>query len=152
LETEWSATVNEMELIELLWNINREIIKRLKPFASDAGLSLTEAFVLWKTHKAGTKRVIALADELGLVPSTLTGVLDRLVEAGWLVRENDPEDRRAVVMKATAKLSELLKTFTKASSDSFASSLRALPAGTKTRLKGDLEGLLDCLQQGKGGK
>ena len=96
-------------VIELLWNINREIIKRLKPFAADAGLSLTEAFVLWKTHKAGTKRVIALADELGLVPSTLTGVLDRLVEAGWLVRESDPEDRRAVVMKATAKMGELLE-------------------------------------------
>jgi DNA-binding MarR family transcriptional regulator len=152
METEWSATVSDREMIELLWNIDREIIKRLKPLASEAGLSLTEAFVLWKTHKAGTKRVTALADELGLVPSTLTGVLDRLVEAGWLVRESEPEDRRAVVMRTTEKLSDLLKHFIRASSDSFARAFRTLPDATRARLKGDLVDLLECLQQGKGAK
>ncbi len=143
------GTVSDIEMIELLWNINRELIRQLKPLARDAGLSLTEAFVLLRTQRAGTTRVTALADDLGLVPSTLTGVLDRLVGAGWLVRESDREDRRAVVMKATAKLGELLTSLVKAATDTFARSFHALPAGTRTRLHGDLKALLSCLQQGK---
>src|SRR4051794_527969 len=41
-----------------------------------------------------------LARRMGLHPATVTGVLDRLERAGWAVRERDPSDRRAVVVKA----------------------------------------------------
>lgn len=34
-------------------------------------------------------------------PSTLTGVLRRLVDAGWLLREIAPEDHRRTRLKAT---------------------------------------------------
>ena len=138
-----------MELVELLWSIDRAILKRVKPRAREAGLSLTEALVLWRTRSAGTTRVTALAEDLGMVPSTLTGVLDRLVEAGWLARESDPEDRRAVVMRTTEKVSELLKTLTRAISDTVARSFRKLPSDAKDRLHRDLVTLLECLQEGK---
>jgi DNA-binding MarR family transcriptional regulator len=42
----------------------------------------------------------ALARRAGLHPATMTGVLDRLERAGWIVRERDPADRRAVVVRA----------------------------------------------------
>ena len=38
----------------------------------------------------------ALARRAGLHPATMTGILDRLERGGWIVRERDPEDRRAV--------------------------------------------------------
>ncbi|WP_433461714.1 MarR family winged helix-turn-helix transcriptional regulator [Spirillospora sp. CA-128828] len=41
----------------------------------------------------------ALARETGLHPATVTGVLDRLVKGGWVSRERDPSDRRAVVIR-----------------------------------------------------
>ncbi len=144
--------MNEIELIDLLWSIDREVFKRLKPRVRESGLSMTEAFVLWRTRSAGTTRVTALAEDLGLVPSTLTGVLDRLVEGGWLVRESDPEDRRAVVMKTTAKVSELLKSVTRAISDTFSKSFHRLPADTRERLRGDLRKLLECLQEERAAK
>jgi DNA-binding MarR family transcriptional regulator len=40
----------------------------------------------------------ALAKEAGLHPATLTGILDRLERGGWLSRERDPHDRRAVLL------------------------------------------------------
>ena len=43
----------------------------------------------------------ALARTAGLHPATMTGILDRLEKAGWIVRERDPEDRRAVVVRAS---------------------------------------------------
>src|SRR3954451_21089739 len=42
----------------------------------------------------------ALARTAGLHPATMTGILDRLEKAGWIARERDPEDRRAVVLRA----------------------------------------------------
>lgn len=42
----------------------------------------------------------ALARRAGLHPATMTGILDRLERGGWVARERDPADRRAVVVKA----------------------------------------------------
>jgi DNA-binding MarR family transcriptional regulator len=42
----------------------------------------------------------ALARRTGLHPATVTGILDRLERSGWVVRERDPTDRRAVVIRA----------------------------------------------------
>ena len=41
----------------------------------------------------------ALAKLAGLHPATLTGILDRLERAGWLRRDRDTADRRAVVIR-----------------------------------------------------
>jgi DNA-binding MarR family transcriptional regulator len=38
----------------------------------------------------------ALARRAGLHPATMTGILDRLERGGWVARERDPSDRRAV--------------------------------------------------------
>lgn len=40
-----------------------------------------------------------LARRAGMHPATLTGVLDRLQRAGWVVRDRDDADRRAVVVR-----------------------------------------------------
>src|SRR3989441_2918473 len=42
----------------------------------------------------------ALARRAGLHPATITGILDRLEGGGWVARERDPSDRRAVVVRA----------------------------------------------------
>ncbi len=42
----------------------------------------------------------ALARLAGLHPATITGILDRLERAGWVARDRDPSDRRAVLVGA----------------------------------------------------
>jgi len=41
-----------------------------------------------------------LARYAGLHPATMTGILDRLERAGWIARERDAADRRAVTLRA----------------------------------------------------
>lgn len=43
----------------------------------------------------------ALARRAGLHPATMTGVLDRLERGGWVARERDSSDRRAVTVRAS---------------------------------------------------
>jgi DNA-binding MarR family transcriptional regulator len=42
----------------------------------------------------------ALARRAGLHPATITGILDRLQRGGWITRDRDPSDRRAVSVRA----------------------------------------------------
>jgi len=42
-----------------------------------------------------------LGKKLTLDPATLSGILDRMVEAGWVVKETDPEDRRLLKIYLT---------------------------------------------------
>src|SRR6266498_2165984 len=45
-------------------------------------------------------RSVALARRAGLHPATMTGILDRLERGGWVARERDPSDRRAILVRA----------------------------------------------------
>jgi DNA-binding MarR family transcriptional regulator len=54
----------------------------------------------------------ALARRAGLHPATMTGILDRLERGGWIVRERDPSDRRAVVIRARReRYAELMRLY-----------------------------------------
>jgi DNA-binding MarR family transcriptional regulator len=54
----------------------------------------------------------ALARRAGLHPATMTGILDRLERGGWIVRERDPSDRRAVMVRAVReRYDELMRQY-----------------------------------------
>jgi DNA-binding MarR family transcriptional regulator len=54
----------------------------------------------------------ALARRTGLHPATMTGILDRLEQRGWITRERDPSDRRAVVVSANrTRNAEILRLY-----------------------------------------
>jgi DNA-binding MarR family transcriptional regulator len=138
--------VKEIELIDLMRAITKAIVARLAPLVSEQGLTVPEVTVLWKVHNAGSFRATALAEHLGLPPSTLTGLLDRLTERGLLDRGADPEDRRAVVMKSTDRLRDLMRQLMRAGSRQLERALRPLPPDVMPRLAADLSAVLACLE------
>jgi len=53
-----------------------------------------------------------LARMAGLHPATITGILDRLERGGWIARERDPADRRAVLVRIVReRLPDLLRLY-----------------------------------------
>lgn len=70
-----------------------------------AGFGLSEAtglpvLVISRYGDAGVRPGV-LADMLGLEPSSLVRVVDQLIEAGLVVRHDDPVDRRAKILNLT---------------------------------------------------
>lgn len=54
----------------------------------------------------------ALARRAGLHPATMTGILDRLERGGWVARDRDTADRRAVLIRALRERnSEVLRLY-----------------------------------------
>ncbi|HEX6338440.1 MAG TPA: MarR family transcriptional regulator [Jiangellaceae bacterium] len=67
-----------------------------------AHLELKDAdlYCLDLINREGPLSPTAIARRAGLHPATMTGILDRLERGGWITRERDPIDRRAVVVRA----------------------------------------------------
>ena len=54
----------------------------------------------------------ALARRTGLHPATMTGIIDRLERGGWITRERDPNDRRAITVQLVrTRGREILRLF-----------------------------------------
>lgn len=73
--------------------LNRQVVGHLQ--LNDADLSCLELLT-----RRGPLSPSALARLAGLHPATVTGVLDRLERGGWVARERDAADRRAVTVRA----------------------------------------------------
>ncbi|MEX2246060.1 MAG: MarR family transcriptional regulator [Dehalococcoidia bacterium] len=63
---------------------------------SEDGLTIAQLRLLWTLREDDGLPVGALAEHLGVNPSTITGHVDRLVRQGLVRREEDPSDRRIV--------------------------------------------------------
>jgi DNA-binding MarR family transcriptional regulator len=68
---------------------------------SDLNLSAAEINALASLGGGGTLSVRQLSERAGTRASTLTGLLDRLENRGYLVREVDPADRRSFRLPLT---------------------------------------------------
>ena len=94
---------------------------------------------LWQVKRA---RVGVLAETLGIHVSNVTGILDRLVEAGFVCREEDAGDRRLVVSRLTPKGEATLASLYEGRATRIHDSLTKLSPEQLQALRTGLEALL----------
>jgi DNA-binding MarR family transcriptional regulator len=73
-----------------------------------SGITGSQFFVLQKIDDKGRLTVSEVADKLSVSLSAITALVDRLVQAGLVVRSRDEQDRRLVWLEATEKGREIL--------------------------------------------
>ena len=81
------------------------------PELVDIDITMAQAKVLYVVMAAGGLRMSELAARLGVGSSSASELADRLVELGLLERHTDADDRRQVVVTATADAEALLERF-----------------------------------------
>ena len=81
--------------------------------AERIGINVTDLNCLNIVALTGPMTAGDLARQTGLTTASITGVLDRLEEGGFIRRERDPKDRRRVIvnLKAGPGLREIAPTF-----------------------------------------
>jgi DNA-binding MarR family transcriptional regulator len=125
-------------------------VTRLLLRRAPQGVSRSEAGVLSALAR-GPRRITELADLEGHAQPTMTLLVKRLEERGWVARERDPADGRVVVVSltqaGTAALEDLRAAYRTVLRDHLAAlpdeQIAALQIATEA-----LESLLDALQQG----
>ena len=77
----------------------------------EVGVTMSQAKVLYLVQAEPDLRMSDLSARLGVSLSTVSGVVDRLVDQGLLARRDDPADRRHVVLRITDAGSTQLQLF-----------------------------------------
>ena len=90
---------NEIFLTMSVSLLDAALEARVQQFEAQVNLSRHDIKVLM--HLTEPKRMGALAEDLQVLPSTLTAVADRLEHSGLLRRTRDPQDRRAWLLEVT---------------------------------------------------
>ncbi|GAA3396850.1 MarR family winged helix-turn-helix transcriptional regulator [Cryptosporangium minutisporangium] len=82
------------------WELSTAVVLFHEAIARRLGLSAAEHKALGAIVRSGPLPTGALAPELGVGITAVTGIVDRLVRAGYVRREPDPADRRRVLLYA----------------------------------------------------
>lgn len=77
----------------------------------EIAVTMPQAKLLYLLGAAGELHMSELVARLGVSLSTISGLVDRIVEAGLAARRDDPADRRQVVVGLTAAGTEFIDRF-----------------------------------------
>ena len=84
-----------------LYTANMAVQRTYKPVLDELGLTYPQYLVMITLWSQDGMSVGAIADTLALESSTLTPLLQRLEQAGFLKRQRDPQSERRVIITLT---------------------------------------------------
>lgn len=97
-------------------------------FLSTQSLTHTQFFVLIAIHSQGRCTMQQLADKMHVSMPTMSGIIDRLVQAQYVARFENPEDRRQVLIELRKEGRVMIAKFQEAVSSRWQDVLTALNA------------------------
>jgi DNA-binding MarR family transcriptional regulator len=99
------CTIDRPKLIYEIIKLDRRIHRIIRRHSADAWMDLNltapQVKALFFISNEGDTHPSRLAAAMGVTPPNVTGIVDRLVEQGLLIRQDSPDDRRALVLRVT---------------------------------------------------
>ena len=89
--------------MQVLWALAHALESMSKRMHVTIGVTGPQRLVLRMVGHYGRPSPGDLADALHVHPSSLTGILRRLVETGLLYRDRDPSDRRRAILRLSPR-------------------------------------------------
>lgn len=127
----------------LLGQANHALYKEFDAHVRAAGLSSIEWRVLATLHDGGPLTVSQLAREVLSKQPTVTKLVQRMSEQGWVALQADPADQRRTLVSATAagrRIVRPLVTKARAHEDAMLRTLAASEQAALKRLLGKIAG------------
>jgi MarR family transcriptional regulator, organic hydroperoxide resistance regulator len=144
-----SRVESAAEVGALFLRVGKLTRRRLHEQLAEHGVTVQQGHALHALAAGGGwRRLHELGEDCGMLASTVTGVVDRLEQAGLAVRERDHDDRRVVWVRLTdhgrARVAELPGW-----RDELARAFTVLPAGELAQLRASVERVLAELEKGE---
>lgn len=105
-----------------------------------------QVWALWELGREGTQSLKELAARMGIDPSTLVGVIDRLLAKGLVLRAQQPADRRQVALSPSPQGWEVLAEAPHPAQGYLVHGLRKLPSQRLEELQRSLRVLVEVLE------
>jgi len=78
-------------------------------FAKSTGLSMPQFSVLMQLHYRGACGMSEISERFEVTAAAASQLVDKLVQSGFIKREEDPHDRRAKLLNLTDRGKELIQ-------------------------------------------
>src|SRR5918911_2652596 len=90
-------------LLQQILDLRADFYRSLRPTREwlEVDLTMSQLKVLFLLYAERHASMTRLAEALNVTLATGSGIVDRLVEHGWVRREEDPHDRRIVLCTLT---------------------------------------------------
>ena len=128
---------------------SRQLRRLFDERVRDLGLTAAQARLLLSLDLFPGENQCFHADRLEIEPITLTRIADRMEDAGWLERRNDPADRRARILHLTAKSREIVDRLQATVELLFENTLKGLSASERDTLGRLLDRIGDNLARAR---
>lgn len=78
-------------------------------FAKSTGLSMPQFSILMQLHHRGNCAIGDISERFDITNAAASQLVDKLVQSGFIKREEDPQDRRAKMLNLTEKGRDLIQ-------------------------------------------
>lgn len=118
--------------------------QRLQAIAERHALTFPQLIALLRLHRDGTMPMSDLTARLGVTRGALTGLVDRLEEAGLVTRNPDPSDRRVTHLALTPHAETVMTAVDRDWSAEVQRWLSSLPPQTRDALTLGVNALIEA--------
>lgn len=127
------------EVVNLLRRLFRGVHHYSKAMLRGSGFSAPQVWALNLIGQEPGLSLRGLSERMYAHPSTVSGVVDRLVERGAVKRAVDPDDRRGVCLSLTERGRRVLRRCPPPIQDALRQAVSAMPAARRRTLRRALE-------------
>jgi DNA-binding MarR family transcriptional regulator len=113
---------------------NRETAGKSTLFLYESGLTFPQIIVLYALTWEGPQPISTLAQRLRLSLAATSQLVDRLVDAQLVAREEDPDDRRVRIVRLRPQGKQFMEALDETRRKELAEAFGRLPAGVRKRL------------------
>lgn len=104
------SRLKEQPVSTLIHEISLMVARVFNRQVKEMGLTRAQWQVLYLLYVSGEQTQTSIAETLMMAKPPLGKIVERLEEAGWVVRQDDTNDRRAKVVRLTDKIDPMLQS------------------------------------------
>ncbi|MBO8169834.1 MAG: MarR family transcriptional regulator [Thermoanaerobacteraceae bacterium] len=136
-----------LKLARLINRAHRAFQRLMQPIMEEKGfnLSLTEMMVMRLVSEEQSVRVSHLSEKLGVPPSTMTSILDRLEDKNIVRRVRSREDRRAIAVELVPDMEERKREMYQLLAEELTEALKEISPERVSQMVADMEYFLEKL-------
>jgi DNA-binding MarR family transcriptional regulator len=131
-------SIEDLVLIELR-RILRATQLGARTLARDSGMTTSQLIVLQSLNAQGEMTARQIAQSMNLTQATVTSLLDRLQERGWITRRRGEQDRRRVHVQLTKTGRQQLERTPESLQERFVKELEKLQGWEKSAILASLQ-------------
>ncbi len=134
----------------LIHDAARLLRKRFEKRGSRHGLPAAQWRLLVRVVKEEGISQARIAELLEVEPISVSRLIDRMEEGGWIERRQDPSDRRVRTIHSTEKSREAYGEIKSHAGEVYEEALAGMPADDRAALIKSLDKIIENLSDGEG--